>query len=64
MLLDGISDSEGTVLVCYNNNYGTVCDDKWDILDAGVVCGQAGFIASGEWRSVQDLCIISKTSVL
>ena len=52
MLFGGINDSEGTILVCYSNNYGTVCDDKWDILDARVVCGQTGFNASGEWRSV------------
>eukprot|EP00731_Ephydatia_muelleri_P031717 Em0023g224a len=37
-LLNGSSPSEGTVQVCYNNSYGTVCDDKWNELDAMVVC--------------------------
>eukprot|EP00731_Ephydatia_muelleri_P037026 Em0380g6a len=37
-LLNGSSRSEGTVQVCYNNSYGTVCDDKWNELDAMVVC--------------------------
>ena len=32
--------TEGTVLVCYDNTYGTVCDDFWDELEASVVCKQ------------------------
>lgn len=45
--MGGNSLLEGRVEVCYNNQWGTVCDAAWDIQDASVVCKQLGFSTAG-----------------
>ena len=40
--------TEGAVLVCLNNEYGSVCDANWDFADASVTCSQLGWSRHGK----------------
>ena len=47
-LIGGLIPEEGTVEVCMNAVWSSVCDSSWDYKDAFVVCRQLRYPATGE----------------
>lgn len=42
-LVGGSLQNEGRVEICFDNLWGSICDDSWDNADASVVCRQLGY---------------------
>ena len=51
-LLFGSTTRSGTVQVCVNGTWGSICDQTWDSRDATVICKQLGFTKFGNCSSL------------
>ena len=55
-LMHGSTARTGTVQVCVNRTWGSICDSGWSSQDATVVCRQLGFPTLGKVNCMRIDC--------
>ena len=55
-LVGGINEFEGSLEICYNRFWGSVCDSSWNSADANVACKQLGHQPTGIRIVKVDFC--------
>ena len=61
-LAGGGSLAEGRVEICYQNMWGTICDDSWSEVDARVVCRILGYPPLGTYKKFYKQLIILRNN--
>ena len=46
-LTGGSSEAEGTIQVCFDNQWGLISDSEWSQNSTQVVCRELGFLVEG-----------------
>ena len=54
--MNGQTEFEGRVEMCWNQEWGTVCDGFWDVQDARVVCRQLGYTETISGECMKQTC--------
>ena len=49
-LVDGSTEYNGWVQICFSKTWGTICSNLWDSRDASVACNQLGYSAIGNGK--------------
>lgn len=47
-LVNGLVEASGMLEVCIGGVWGSVCDDGFDLVDAGVACRLLGHLSEGK----------------